>query len=429
VFFDVIGREILVSLHNVSYLHQAIEIWTQADALLVQFKKAGEKYHSLLISNSRNKQQIQKIATLIHQLNIKLTALETEFSEVLGEGSRWLESLLNSLLLLFIITIEAVGITLTFLTSRSLSRGLIEISTVAKAIGEGEFDRRAHISSQDEIKLVADSINHMGWLLNNTYQELEHRVHQRTLQLKEAVRVSDNFLSIASHELKTPLTSLKLQIQLRKKLLQMENNEAFSKDKIQKMLNHDERQVNWLIQLVKYMLDINNINAGKLNLRIEQINLGDLVTTTLDQLAPILNEADCHVSLNITDSVIGYWDGFRLEQVVMNLMTNAIKYGAGHFIHVTVENYECKARLIVRDQGSGIAMKDQARIFLPFERAVSEDQVSGLGLGLYIIKGIIDAHKGSISLQSEIGKGSAFIIELKPDALLPIVKNESLEMY
>lgn len=230
--------------------------------------------------------------------------------------------------------------------------------------------------------------------------------------LREALRVRDEFLSIASHELKTPLTSLNLQAQIRRRRLQVGDEAAFSLEKLQKQFESDERQISRIARLVDDMLDITRINTGKLAIVPEPVILDELVRDVAERFREQLRQIGSTLELDIRSPVHGHWDRFRIEQVVANLINNAIKYGAGKPILVRVESDDRQATLTFQDEGIGIAKEDQGRIFERFERAVSLNEVTGLGLGLYIVKEILEAHGGSIRVESELGKGSRFIVTL-----------------
>ena len=238
--------------------------------------------------------------------------------------------------------------------------------------------------------------------------------------LREAIRARDEFLSVASHELKTPLTSLKLQAQLRSRNLEKGNISAFTQEQLNKMVVTDARQIDRLIHLVDDMLDISRINTGKLSIRREQLDLCELTREVLDRFQNQLESTGSTVTLDCGTAVTGNWDRFRLEQVLVNLFTNAMKYGAGTPIQITVSRMGALALLTVRDQGIGIAQENHDRIFQRFERAVSANQVSGLGLGLYIVRQIVEMHGGTIEVESELGKGSTFKVTLPlPDSSTP----------
>ena len=234
--------------------------------------------------------------------------------------------------------------------------------------------------------------------------------------LEEAVRARDEFLSIASHELKTPLTSLKLQAQMRRKILAKGDSSAFSLDKLSTMIENDVRQIQRLARLIEDMLDISRINTGKLPIQRESFDLCTLVQDVVNRHRAQLESTGSSIETLCCDQAIGHWDRFRLEQVLINLLTNASRYGAGRPVSVSVVKESQKVCLTVRDNGIGIAPENQERIFQRFERAVSASEISGLGLGLYISKQIVEMHGGKIGVESEFGKGSTFTVELPVEA-------------
>jgi signal transduction histidine kinase len=229
---------------------------------------------------------------------------------------------------------------------------------------------------------------------------------------QKAVAARDEFMSIASHELKTPLTVLKLQTQLRKREAQAGRLGRFQPDKLPEMFDADENQVNRLARLVDDMLDVSRVHTGRLSFYKEPFDLGDMIQDTLTRFSPQIEARACQVSLDIESAATGRWDRFRIEQVFINLLTNALKYGSGKPLHIRVSANAGRAKFSVSDNGIGIAEEDMGRIFGQFERAKSAGSIAGLGLGLYIAKKIVEAHGGTVSACSELGKGSTFTIEL-----------------
>jgi PAS domain S-box-containing protein len=227
-----------------------------------------------------------------------------------------------------------------------------------------------------------------------------------------AIRARDEFLSIASHELKTPLTSLKLQAQMRSRDLKKGDLKRFTPEKLPQLVADDEKQVNRLIRLVDDMLDISRVQSGKLTFDPECFDLNELVSETLRRFSAQIDASQSKVTFRAGTPAVGNWDRFRIEQVFINLLTNALKYGAGNPIQIDISTEGDFALLRVQDQGIGIQQQDQERIFGQFERAISASSISGLGLGLYISRKIIEGHQGKILVQSEPGRGSVFTIEL-----------------
>lgn len=232
------------------------------------------------------------------------------------------------------------------------------------------------------------------------------------LEAQKAVNARDEFLSIASHELKTPLTTLALQTQLLNRLIEQDRLNSLSKEKQQDMLRISRQHLERLSLLIDSLLDVSRIGAGKLALKKEEINLHDLLRNILEHFQMEFKEKGCTVQLTGDNKVIGYWDKLRLEQIVVNLISNAIKFGAGKAITVTTFIADGKAKFTVNDLGIGISKENQSRIFERFERAVSVNSFGGLGLGLYIVKELVEAHNGKITVESELGVGSTFTVEL-----------------
>jgi signal transduction histidine kinase len=231
-------------------------------------------------------------------------------------------------------------------------------------------------------------------------------------ELERAVRMRDDFMSIVSHEVRTPLNGLILETQLRKLHLAKDNADAFTMDKLRGMVDRDERQIQSLIRLIEDMLDVSRIRTGKLSIRPGPFDLSELVSNLIEGFAAQITAAQSTISLHADEPVIGVWDEFRIEQVVANLLTNALRYGARKPIEVKVYCQDGEARVEVRDQGIGISAQNQKRIFQQFERVTSNHAIAGLGLGLFISEQIVAAHGGQISVQSEEGEGSMFRVSL-----------------
>ena len=232
------------------------------------------------------------------------------------------------------------------------------------------------------------------------------------VELEHAVRMRDDFMSIVSHEVRTPLNGLILETQLRKMHLARDNAAAFTLDKMQAMVERDERQIQSLIRLIEDMLDVSRIRTGKLSIRPGQFDLSRLVSTLVETFAPQISAAQSSVNLSADSPVVGLWDEFRIEQVVSNLLTNALRYGAKSPIDVSVYVEGENAIVEVRDQGIGISEENQQRIFQQFERVSAKHAVAGLGLGLFISEQIVAAHGGKITVQSALGEGAVFRVSL-----------------
>lgn len=247
--------------------------------------------------------------------------------------------------------------------------------------------------------------------LQEAHDQLERRVKSRTAELRAALSARDEFLSIASHELKTPLTSLKLQAQMNLRKLEGANPE-FTKEELHRSYSLELKQISFLSVLIDDLLDISRIQAGRLDLSPQEINFSELVGEVLSRFSELFRANGCQVETSFAEGIIGHWDKRRLEQVVSNLFSNITKYAPGSRVHVSTKWGEGRTYLEISDSGPGIPKNKQELIFERFERANEQRSIGGLGLGLYIVRKIVQAHKGLVTVESELGKGTRFTIEL-----------------
>jgi signal transduction histidine kinase len=249
-------------------------------------------------------------------------------------------------------------------------------------------------------------------------EDLAHRVSLAVdnarlyREARDAVSARDEFLSIASHELRTPLTPLQIVLQRLLSERSKEPLETISPDRLRLLLGRSERQVQRLTALVDNLLDVSRVSSGTLRLQREECDLAEVVNEVVGRFGEECARAECQVTIQAPPTLVGQWDRLRIEQVITNLLVNAIKYGAGKPIMIHVERGEGAAKLEVKDQGIGIEPEKVSRIFERFERAVSSRSYGGLGLGLYIARQIVDAHGGRIAVASRPGEGSTFTIDL-----------------
>lgn len=227
-----------------------------------------------------------------------------------------------------------------------------------------------------------------------------------------AIAVRDQFLSIASHELKTPLTPLCLQLEIMQRMIRNDAGKDQVLQKLPLFVDRLFRLTDRLSHLVDELLDVSRINNGKLLLEKEEVPFSNLVRDVCDRFGQEISRTHSVLKLNLQQDVVGNWDKLRMEQVTTNLLTNAIKYGDGKPIEVSTFSEDGVAHLQIRDFGIGIAPEDQSRIFQLYERAVSPSHFGGLGLGLYIVRQIVEAHGGNVSLESAPGRGSTFSVQL-----------------
>lgn len=242
----------------------------------------------------------------------------------------------------------------------------------------------------------------------------EHERARLYGEAQEAIRLRNDFLSIASHELKTPLTPIQLHMQAIQRSVAGDGRKLSSK-RIASKIDTIARQLSRLERLVDDLLDISRINGRRLQIEREKLNLSVVVRDVVGRFAEELRRAQCDLKIEAPKEVSGRWDRLRLDQILSNLLSNAIKFGQGRPIEVVVQAGDGLVRIAVRDHGIGIAPEDQARIFERFERAVQSRQFGGFGLGLWIVRQLVEFHGGTITVQSQIDQGSTFIVELPRD--------------
>ncbi|WP_198142985.1 GAF domain-containing sensor histidine kinase [Stigmatella aurantiaca] len=228
---------------------------------------------------------------------------------------------------------------------------------------------------------------------------------------QEAVKLRDEFLAVASHELKTPLTPLNLRLQSLRRELDRRGAPVDSA-RVQEHVAALQRQCKRLGTLVDSLLDVSRLEAGVLVLDLEFLDLVALARDVISRFAPQAARTGTPLTIEAGEPIVGHWDRVRLEQVVSSLLSNALKYSVGHPIHIRVERSPMGARLTVRDEGIGISPEHLPRIFERFERAVSSEHFGGLGLGLYLTRHLVEAFGGTIHATSEPGLGSTFQVDL-----------------
>jgi signal transduction histidine kinase len=225
---------------------------------------------------------------------------------------------------------------------------------------------------------------------------------------RQALAARDEFLQMASHQLRTPIASMQMTIDNAIRAL----DGPPARERIARALNLLDEQTGHLTRLVTELLSFVVVEAGRLQFARGVVNVTAVVERAVRALTPMLNAAGCTVSIDAPPDCAIDGDAFWLEQAVGNLLANAAKYGARHPVNVTVTAEEARARVEVKDRGIGIAIEDQERIFQPFQRAVSPEHFGGLGIGLCVVKRVVEGHGGAVEVRSGPGEGASFVLNL-----------------
>lgn len=290
-------------------------------------------------------------------------------------------------------------------------RDLLAVIDKTRALRSGLLVHDLPLHSPDQMLLrIAAPVFESGTFSGHVVLLIDVTGERQALaQAERAIALRDRFISIASHELRTPLTSIKGVAQL---LLRLSNAGLLDNDGLTRQLATIDTQANRLRRLIEELLDVSRIQSGRLELKPEQADLTALIQRAKD----VLPEADQHrVHVHTQQPVVGFWDTLRLEQVVMNLMDNALKYSPDDStVDVHIVQTGDTIHLSVRDAGIGIPIADQHDLFEPFARASNAPTRNrhGLGLGLYITRQIVTLHGGSITVDSNEGQGSTFTVRL-----------------
>ena len=283
---------------------------------------------------------------------------------------------------------------------KSLAMIPIRIENPLGAIGN--YWATKHEINFDELKLLEMLANSTSIAMENIrlYEDLQRQLESR-----------DEFLTIAAHELRTPITPLAIRIQLLQKILKEKDlEEIATQERIKNFVDISSRQVSDVIRLLDNFLDVSRMQVGKFEVHPEaSVSLDEILNKILEQ----------YRSLNVTirdqiqSGVVGNWDRIRLQQLFHNLVSNAVRYGKGSPIEVEMKLVsDDRVRVSVLDHGEGISKDEQERIFSRFERGKRSVNYAGMGLGLYVSRQIVNAHQGSIWIEGDVGLGSCFVVEL-----------------
>src|SRR5256714_6696244 len=365
-----------------------------ADWATVHFKD-GDQIHTPVIRHAHGKEQLLRDLLRRYPPSADLAhgyphVIRTGEAELLGEiGDQVLEGA----------AVDEENLTLL----RALGlKSLICVPLTIRGSTEGALTL---LSAESGRTFAQEDCQHAMEFARRCSTALENaRLYQLA---REAIALRDEFLSIASHELRTPLTSMLLSAQGLERIT-AQSQDAGVRERMARIL----QQVGRLITLVDTLLDASRIAAGKLELCPEEFDLSQLAREVVGRFVESARQSGSIIQVHAPDRLIGVWDPLRLDQVLTNLVANAVKFGAGKPIDVAVEGDEADVRMRVADRGIGISKDKLSLVFDRFERAAPGRKYGGLGLGLYIARQMVQAHGGRIEVESEPGRGSTFLVRL-----------------
>lgn len=257
--------------------------------------------------------------------------------------------------------------------------------------------------NQRDLELMDEIARSCSMAIENA---LIYRESQRSIQNRE------DFISVASHELRTPLTSLQMRVDLLAKAMESKTIPDDVVKKLRPIVTEIRPDVKKFTKLIETLLDVSKLRNKKIQLDLEEVNLSQLIEEEVNRHKAEFEDHRSPIKSHLEKNVMVICDSIRIQQVVTNLLSNALKFGEQKPVEVILKTTADKAILQIKDNGIGISLEDKWRIFKPFERAVSDRHFGGLGLGLYISQQIIEEHNGSIHLESVLGQGSSFVVEL-----------------
>lgn len=403
--------KLLRRFYWISYVHDAIGAWTQGDEALARLIADSGELHAAVASGAKES-EIEAIRAKIYQVNKDLTALEIQFSDTLGQGSRWLEHWLMILLVIAVAMVESTGLFLTITFSRGLSRVLRELHDFAIEVGKGCFTKTVPVRSGDELGGLAGELNRMAAQLGEASSERRIAEH--------ANRIKNLFLANMSHEMRTPLTAILGFVEL----LKEPTLEAADRKRYLEVI---ERTGGSLARIINDVLDISKVEAGKLQVEKAMCTPQNLIED-LEALLRLKAE-EKGVGLKIVTQSLPEkinTDPTRLKQILINVIGNAIKYTDRGEVTATFEIADGQFICRVRDTGIGISKDGLVQLFQPFSQIDSGSGKGGAGLGLVLSKRLAQLLGGDVRLErSTPGAGSTFIVSIGLDESAPKEQSSS----
>jgi signal transduction histidine kinase/ActR/RegA family two-component response regulator len=415
---DVDGMiNLIIRFHSISYLNKAIMAWGGAEKTMEQLIAISDRLHSMISSNTVSQQQIDSVMRQVEGLNKKVTILEDDFSNTLGEGSHWLETTVLRLLLTLSLTIGTISILITISVSRGIEKGIKAIIEGASFVSKGLLNTRVKVYSQDEIGMLATSFNQMTDTLEHSLynirelKDTEEKLKGEKERAETSEKAKQLFLAKMSHEIRTPMNAILGFAKLLEESIQGKEEQEYIRIIIK---SGDD-----LLVILNDILDFSRMEAGKIIFESMPICLRDIIPLNIRMMEPKQKniEITYRIDEKIPEIILG--DSVRLNQILLNLISNAIKFTEKGSVSISVTCVEDNKDSIlldfgVKDTGIGIPLEKQAKIFESFEQGANDTarRFGGAGLGLSIVKQLVNLQNGEIFVKSKPGFGSDFHFRL-----------------
>ena len=408
--------DFIIRFRHFHHVKTALDTWSQGDKFIDQLVAKAEQLHQVINNKQDTQQEIKRIIAEIDIINAELTRLEVNFSNVLGEGSRWLERLLMIVLILAVLTVESTGLILAISFSQNLNRSLKEISHAATEVGKGNLNVVVPVHSEDELGQLANAINKMT-------TDLEVSIKQRVLA-ENASHVKTLFLANMSHEIRTPLGIILGMTDILK-------DPSVSDAEKLNYLDIIEKTGKNLTRIINDILDITKVEAGHLEVEPTQFSLNSFVKDfeSMMSIKAMENGNKLHILAKTLMPEEIVTDRSRLQQILINLSGNALKFTHNGTVTITYGLRGQEYFFEVKDSGIGIPVEAQKDLFQHFSQIDSSStrRYEGTGLGLVLSKKLALSMGGDVILkESFLGEGSTFLLTLPINPNIEVVATKPL---
>jgi len=399
------------NFNSISYINKVIIIWGQAEPLVIKLIPIGQKLHSEINATNPSQEKINRILDEIDPINRQLTVLENDFSYTLGEGSRWLESLILRILFIIAITVEFTGLFLTLSVSITISKGINEVIRVSDEVAKGNFNARAKVFSKNEIGFLAESFNKMVADLERKIAETsiaEERersqkkiAEEYAIKLEQSNKELEQFAYVASHDLREPLRTISSYVQL----IEKRYRDKLDSD-ANEFISFVVEGVNRMDELIADLLSYSQI--GRQEHALEKVDCNVIITQVIASLDENIKRNTAKITFDRLPVIRA--NKQRMRQLFQNLINNAIKFHSDKLPEIVISAVDQKKDWLfsIKDNGIGIDQKYADRIFLIFQRLNSREEYDGTGIGLTICKKIVEQYGGKIWMKSVLGEGATF---------------------